>query len=79
MGVSPGSSTVEVTLSSLDRARTKLRLVHTGLDDGAPRHLHDDGWNRFLSRLHAAMGDRPVPEYPSELPADRLTILTRDE
>jgi len=79
MGVSPGSSTVEVTLSSLDRAQTRLRLVHTGLDGGAPRHLHDDGWNRFLRRLHAALGVGPVPEYPSELPADRLPILTRDE
>jgi uncharacterized protein YndB with AHSA1/START domain len=79
MGVPPGSSTVEVTLSSLDRTQTRLRLVHTGLDGGAPRHLHDDGWNRFLSRLHAALGDGPTPKYPSELPADRLPILTRDE
>ena len=78
MGVAPGSSSVEVTFAPHDENSTRLRLVHSGLDPADSRHLHDDGWSRFLSRLLAVVSGRPVPEYPSELPEERLPTLSRD-
>ena len=50
--VAPGSTTVEVELSEHEGV-TRLRLTHRGLD-AAVRHLHDDGWRRFLPQLVAA-------------------------
>lgn len=79
MGVAPGSTSVEVTLSAVGHAQTRLRLVHTGLGRGDARHLHDDGWSRFLARLVAVMAAETVPEYPSERPAERLRTLIQGE
>lgn len=78
MGVAPGSSSVEVTFTPQDENSTRLRLVHSGFDTADSRDLHDDGWSRFLSRLLAVVSGRPAPEYPSELPEERLPTLSRD-
>ncbi|HEX5696013.1 MAG TPA: SRPBCC domain-containing protein [Acidimicrobiia bacterium] len=78
MGVAPGSSSVEVTFTAQGENSTRLRLVHSGLETGDSRLLHDDGWNRFLSRLLAVVSGRSAPEYPSELPEERLPNLVRD-
>jgi len=74
-GLPPGTSRVEVTLTSGQDARvTRLRLVHSGLA-GDLGLLHDDGWSRFLARLTAtAAGDDP-PAYPAQQPDERLTTL----
>ncbi len=59
--VTPGSTTVEVTLIP-DGDATILRLVHRGL----PAHqtaVHTDGWKRYLARLViAAAGGDPGPD-----------------
>ena len=75
MGVAPGSSSVEVTLSSMDEAHTRLRLIHSGLQGNDSRDLHDDGWSRFLARLLAVLAGRSAPAYPTEIPAARLQTL----
>jgi uncharacterized protein YndB with AHSA1/START domain len=75
MGVPPGSSRVEVTLSPAGEGATRLRLVHTGLGAGA-RPLHDDGWTRFLERLIAIADDREPPAYPTETPEERRRWLS---
>jgi uncharacterized protein YndB with AHSA1/START domain len=78
MGVAPGSSSVEVTFSPQDESSTRLRLVHSDLGTADARHLHDDGWSRFLSRLLAVVSGRSAPEYPSVLPEERLSTLAGD-
>lgn len=79
-GLPPGSSRVEITLEPElgDPSRTRLRLVHSGLETDAQRVLHDDGWCRFLARLAAVTaGGEPGP-YPVEQPADRLEALKQE-
>jgi uncharacterized protein YndB with AHSA1/START domain len=78
-GLAPGTSRVEVTLTSSgnDGHSTRLRLVHDGLA-GDLGVLHDDGWSRFLSRLAGIMVGQDLPAYPAEQPSDRLTAL-RDQ
>jgi uncharacterized protein YndB with AHSA1/START domain len=75
-GLPPGTSRVEVTLtSSGDGAdHTRLRLVHTGLA-GDLGVLHEDGWSRFLARLAAAVAGGESAAYPAERPGERLTVL----
>lgn len=68
MAPPPGSSTVDVELSDLGD-RTRVRLVHSGLD-AASRDLHADGWDRFLTRLLAVVQDDPVPADPAAPYAD---------
>jgi len=59
--VSPGESTVEVTLTP-DGDGTLLRLVHRDLPEPS-RPQHDKGWEHFLDRLRlAAAGDDPGPD-----------------
>lgn len=53
VGVPPGGSTVEVTLSALD-AGTRVRLVHRGLPAAAIGD-HSGGWTVMLDRLRAAV------------------------
>ncbi|HEV2377435.1 MAG TPA: SRPBCC family protein [Streptosporangiaceae bacterium] len=75
-GLPPGTSQVEVTLTSAgdDGRQCRLRLVHTGLA-GDLGLLHDDGWSRFLARLTAAATGEALPAYPAEQPEQRLTTL----
>ncbi len=53
IGVSPGISTVEVTLTPADDG-TDLRLVHSGLPEPA-RTNHDQGWDKQLESLARAL------------------------
>ncbi|MGH2714740.1 MAG: SRPBCC family protein [Thermoleophilaceae bacterium] len=59
--VTPGASTVEVTLTA-DGEGTLLRLVHRDLPARA-RDAHARGWEHYLERLRvAAGGDDPGPD-----------------
>jgi uncharacterized protein YndB with AHSA1/START domain len=82
MGVPPGSSTVEVTLTppeGADGRSTRLRLVHRVLpDDDRGRLLHDDGWARFLDHLVAVLAGDELPDYPTEQPRERLEQLRQE-
>jgi uncharacterized protein YndB with AHSA1/START domain len=53
IGVTPGCSTVEVTLTPADGG-TLLRLVHSGLPEPAVDN-HDKGWDQCLSKLARAV------------------------
>ncbi|HEY1973412.1 MAG TPA: SRPBCC domain-containing protein [Pseudonocardia sp.] len=53
IGVPPGASTVEVTLSPSDTG-TRVRLVHRGLP-AAEIEGHSGGWTVMLDRLRAAV------------------------
>jgi uncharacterized protein YndB with AHSA1/START domain len=76
MGVPPGSSQVEVTLTqTAEGDSTALRLVHRGLTAPA-RLLHDDGWTRFLDRLLAVTTGKPPDPYPTESPEERRRWLS---
>jgi uncharacterized protein YndB with AHSA1/START domain len=75
MGVPPGSSRVEVTLTATSLNTTKIRLVHEKLTPAA-QPLHDDGWTRFLSRLAAIAADRSPAPYPTETPEERRRWLS---
>ena len=50
--VSPGASTVEITLVP-DGASTIVRLRHHGLP-GGPEDRHAEGWEHYLARLAVA-------------------------
>jgi uncharacterized protein YndB with AHSA1/START domain len=61
-GLSPGSSTVEVTLTP-DGEGTHVRLVHRGLTTSEMRDQHRIGWELYLARLTvAAAGGDPGPD-----------------
>jgi uncharacterized protein YndB with AHSA1/START domain len=66
--VPPGSSTVEITLASVDDDSTLLTLVHRGLP--VPTlEAHRDGWTHYLDRLTArAAGGDPGAD-PLAIPA----------
>ena len=53
IGVTPGSSTVEVTLTPAEGG-THLRLVHSGLPEAALEN-HDHGWDACLAKLADAL------------------------
>ena len=53
LGVAPGGSTVEVTLTPADGG-THLRLVHSGLPEPALAS-HDTGWDEQLDNLARAL------------------------
>lgn len=53
LGVVPGGSTVEVTLTPADGG-THLRLVHSGLPEPALAS-HDTGWDEQLGNLARAL------------------------
>ncbi|MDA1096263.1 MAG: SRPBCC family protein [Chloroflexi bacterium] len=60
--LSPGSSTVEVTLIA-DGGGTIVRLRHSGLTTQELRDSHAQGWEHFLTRLTAAgAGEDPGPD-----------------
>jgi uncharacterized protein YndB with AHSA1/START domain len=56
VGVPPGSSTVEVTLTR-DGSGTLLRLVHRGLPE-SELASHAGGWTLMLERLREAVTTR---------------------
>jgi uncharacterized protein YndB with AHSA1/START domain len=53
--VPPGSTTVEITLTS-DRGATLLKLRHLGLPGDGERRTHTEGWLQYSSQLAAAAG-----------------------
>lgn len=65
VGIPPGSTAVEITLTPLpgpDGLRTELHLVHRGLS-GPMADAHDGGWTNYLARLAAAAEGRdPGPD-----------------
>jgi uncharacterized protein YndB with AHSA1/START domain len=54
VGVAPGASTVEVTLTAEDGG-TRVRLVHRDLPEPA-KPDHSAGWTSMLARLATAVG-----------------------
>lgn len=50
--IPPGSTTVEITLTS-ERGATILRLRHLGLPDEAERRQHAAGWKIYSGQLAA--------------------------
>lgn len=67
MGTPPASSTVEVTLRAVDGG-TVVRLVHRGLGGGLAPKMHDEGWERFLTRLAGEIDDGDPGAYPEGVP-----------
>lgn len=63
--VTPGSSTVEITLHPQD-GKTLVRLRHHGLPDDAAGTEHTAGWTHYLQRLQTAASgnDNPVDTGP---------------
>jgi uncharacterized protein YndB with AHSA1/START domain len=53
--VPPGSTTVEITLTS-DGGATVLTLRHLGLPGEAERRTHTEGWVQYMSQLAVAGG-----------------------
>lgn len=66
--VPPGSTTVEIELAA-DGDATTLTLRHSGLPEGEPAAMHEEGWRLFTSRLAQVVtgGDPgPMPPAPDE-------------
>ncbi|MDY7102494.1 MAG: SRPBCC domain-containing protein [Actinomycetota bacterium] len=63
VAIPPGSTTVEIDLVPEDGSRTRLRLVHRGLDDAAAL-AHEGGWSHFLGRLAEAAAGRDAGPDP---------------
>jgi uncharacterized protein YndB with AHSA1/START domain len=60
--ITPGSTTVEVTLTP-DGDETIVRLCHSGLPDEQARIDHGRGWDHYLDRLAiAAVGGDAGPD-----------------
>jgi uncharacterized protein YndB with AHSA1/START domain len=66
--ITPGSTTVEITLQP-EGDKTRLRLVHRGLpDEGVEMHGH--GWSHYVGRLAvAAAGGDAGPDRGPAAPA----------
>jgi len=78
--VPPGSTTVEITLTPI-ASGTRLRLIHTGLDD-AMSDAHDSGWANYLSRLAIAAAGRdpgPDPLADGRVPSAAELLTIRSE
>jgi uncharacterized protein YndB with AHSA1/START domain len=59
VGIPPGSTTVAIDLTPIEAGRTRLRLVHSGLD-GPMSDAHAGGWRHYLDRLRRlATGEEP--------------------
>ncbi|HTN81704.1 MAG TPA: SRPBCC family protein [Acidimicrobiales bacterium] len=59
--ITPGSTTVEITLHP-EGTKTRVRLVHSGLPDDAISD-HESGWGHYLDRLAIrAAGGNPGPD-----------------
>ena len=68
--VPPGSSTVEVDLEARGDI-TVIHLAHHGLP-GQMLAIHEEGWNRFLTRLAALSEGRSAGEDPASRPDPRV-------
>jgi uncharacterized protein YndB with AHSA1/START domain len=68
--ITPGSTTVEITLHP-EGHKTRVQLVHRGLPDDAVAD-HTGGWDHYLGRLdRVATGNPPTPDViPSEAAAE---------
>jgi uncharacterized protein YndB with AHSA1/START domain len=66
--VSPGSSTVEVTLTPTPDG-THVQLVHRGLRVSALRDQHRDGWQLYLARLSVAASGGDAGPDPNANPS----------
>lgn len=65
--VTPGSSTVEVTLTPIKEG-THVRLVHRGLRQIEARDQHREGWRLYLERLSAVASGAEVGPDPNANP-----------
>jgi uncharacterized protein YndB with AHSA1/START domain len=72
VGVPPGSSTVEVTLTATDTG-TMLRLVHNGLPPATVSD-HASGWHIMLSRLTTAITTQSI-RHEVWINADRASVF----
>jgi len=71
--IPPGSTTVEIDLTSRPDGATTVRLIHSGLGDAAD--AHHGGWAHYLDRLRrTAEGDRVGPD-----PWAHLRVPTPEE
>lgn len=62
VGIPPGSTTVEITLTLQVDGSTLVKLVHSGLSEPASE-AHHGGWVHYMDRLRlCAEGDRPGPD-----------------
>ncbi|EHB45341.1 Activator of Hsp90 ATPase 1 family protein [Mycolicibacterium rhodesiae JS60] len=62
VGIPPGSTTVEINLTTHPDGSTLLELVHSGLEDRAA-DAHQGGWAHYLDRLRrSAEGQTPGPD-----------------
>ncbi len=62
VGIPPGSTTVEITLTARSDGTTAVKLVHSGLGERAAE-AHQDGWCHYLGRLRrSAEGCSPGPD-----------------
>jgi hypothetical protein len=60
--IPPGSTTVEIDLTTRPDGSTHLRLVHRGLEDAAA-DAHQGGWGHYLDRLRrTAEGEQVGPD-----------------
>ena len=59
MEIPPGSTTVEIDLTTTTATSTLLRLVHHGLDDLAAG-AHNGGWAHYLDRIRRRAEGSPV-------------------
>lgn len=78
LGIPPGSTRVEVHLTELE-GRTRVKVVHTGLDEAAAAN-HRGGWHHYLGRLAVrASGGEPGADGAAGLrangePSGRATV-----
>lgn len=56
--IPPGSTTVEIDLTTQDDGATLITLVHRGLEGGAV-DAHRGGWAHYLDRLRSAAEGQP--------------------
>ena len=63
VGIPPGSTTVEITLTAQPDATTVVRLVHSGLGDRAA-DAHQGGWAHYLDRLRRSAEGEPAGPDP---------------
>lgn len=69
LGIPPGSTRVEVHLTELE-GRTRVKVVHSGLDEAAAAN-HRGGWQHYLGRLAVrACGGEPGPDAAASLRAN---------